>query len=89
MPTWPLTVRPTVAVVSAYDPRNPDDCPSKRILAIAKQEGFENDPLLVRLVKAHEKWEAGPLVDSSELIFMQYELHAAIEAFHEARPREK
>jgi hypothetical protein len=86
--TWAITKRPTFCVASTYDPRNPDEYPSKRILAGAKQDGTEHEPTLVRLVKAFEKWEAGPLVDECELVFMQYELQAAIQAFHQAHPKE-
>jgi hypothetical protein len=65
------------------------NCLSQCLLAAAKQDGTANEPTLVRLVRAFEKLEAGPLVDKSELVFIGYELEAAIEAFNEAHPKEK
>jgi hypothetical protein len=46
--TWAIAKRPTIAVASTYDPRNPHEYPSQRILAGAKQDGTENEPTLVR-----------------------------------------
>jgi hypothetical protein len=75
-----------MGVLSTSDPRIPpqdNELMSQRYLAAAKEDGIENEPTLVRLVKAFEKLEAGPLVDKSELVFIGYELEAAIEAFNQ------
>jgi hypothetical protein len=90
--TWAIAKRPSTPVVSTYDPRNPApacELFSQRLLAAAKQDGTENEPTLVRLVKALEKSEAGPLVDESEGVFIEYELEAAVEAYNRARRTEQ
>jgi hypothetical protein len=89
--TWAIAKKPTMDIATTYDPRNPppkSQLISHVLVAAAKQNGTENEPTLIRLVKAFEKWEAGPLVDKSEVVFMGYELEAAIEAFNQAHPKE-
>ena len=82
--TYAIVNKPELAVVSMSDHRTD----SERFRDFAKEAGIdENDPSLVRLLKAleaTEKWQAGTMTEYLEIVFIEFELEAAFKAFDQA-----
>ena len=82
--TYAIVNKPELVVVSMSDHRTD----SERFLDFAKEAGIdENDPSLVRLLKAlgaTEKWQAGTMTEYLEIAFIEFELEAAFKEFGEA-----
>jgi hypothetical protein len=82
--TYAIVNKPELAVVSMSDHRTD----SERFLDFAKEAGIgDNDPSLVRLLKAleaTEKWQAGTMTEYLEIAFIEFELEAAFKEFGEA-----
>jgi hypothetical protein len=72
--TYAIVNKPELVVVSMSDHRTD----SERFLDFAKEAGIdENDPSLVRLLKAlgaTEKWQAGTMTEYLEIAFIEFEL---------------
>jgi hypothetical protein len=82
--TYAIVNKSELAVVSISDHRTDSD----RFRDFAKEAGIdENDPSLVRLLKAleaTEKWQAGTMTEYLEIAFIEFELQAAFKAFDQA-----
>jgi hypothetical protein len=82
--TYATVNKPELAVVSMSDHRTD----SERFRDFAKEAGIdENDPSLVRLLKAleaAEKWQAGTMTEYLEIAFIEFELEVAFKEFGEA-----
>jgi hypothetical protein len=79
--TYAIVNKSELAVVSMSDHRTDSD-------RFPKEAGIdENDPSLVRLLKAleaTEKWQAGTMTEYLEIAFIEFELQAAFKAFDQA-----